>query len=215
MSSKRYTIGEEIFNSITHGIGALCSIIGATVMITLAAAFGNFPAIISSVIFGISLVLLYTMSTLYHAFPFEKVKKIFRVLDHAAIPILIAGSYTPFCLVLLSENIKATYTIIFIWIICASCITLNFINLEKFEKLALILYILMGWSVLILLPDIISSISQGGLILLTLGGLSYTIGIIFYKIKIKYFHGIWHLFVVAGSVLHYLCVVIYVLPLTY
>ncbi len=215
MSVKRYTIGEEIFNSISHGVGALASVIGATVMITLASAFGNFNSIISSIIFGFSLVLLYTMSTLYHAFPFEKVKRIFRTLDHAAIPILIAGSYTPFCTILLNGNTKALYAIIFIWFLCSLCVFLNFINLNKFEKLALILYIVMGWSVLALLPDIISAISFGGLVLLTLGGLSYTIGIIFYKIKAPYFHGIWHLFVVAGSVLHYLCVVIYVLPLSY
>ncbi len=212
MSTKRYTVGEEVFNSITHGIGALCSVIGATVMITLAAVFGGFNEIISSLIYGLSLVLLYTMSTLYHAFPFPKVKKIFRILDHAAIPILIAGSYTPFCTILLFGSSKAFYTILFIWIICLSCITLNFLNLEKFEKLTLILYIAMGWSVVFLLKDIVSALSKGGLILLVLGGLSYTIGIIFYKIKIKYFHGIWHLFVVSGSVLHYLCVVMYVLP---
>ncbi len=215
MSTKRYTIGEEVFNSITHGIGALCSIIGATVMVTLASVFGGFNEIISSLIYGLSLVLLYTMSTLYHAFPFPKVKKIFRILDHAAIPILIAGSYTPFCTILLYGNSKALYTIIFIWMICASCILLNFLNLEKFEKLTLILYIAMGWSVVVLLGDIVNALPKGGLILLVLGGISYTVGIIFYKIKIKYFHGIWHLFVVAGSVLHYLSVVIYVLPFNY
>ncbi len=213
---KRYTVGEEVFNSVSHGVAALLSVIGTTVMLTLSTIYGDVSAILSSIIYGISLILLYTMSTLYHAFPFDKVKRIFRVFDHSSIPVLIAGSYTPFCLIALKSNTQALITIIAIWIICSVCILLNVINLQKYEKIALVLYIIMGWSVILLIGDIITALPTQGFYLLLAGGLSYTIGIIFYKIKkIKYMHSVWHLFVVLGSVLHYLCVVIYVLPMTY
>lgn len=213
---KRYSTGEEIFNSVSHGVSALGAVIGCTVMITLSACFGNAKAVISSTVFGLSLITMYTMSTLYHAFPFEKVKKIFRIFDHSSIPLLIAGSYTPFCLIALSGSRKGSLVVISVWLCAVTAILLNVINLDKFEKFTLLIYIAMGWSVLFALKDIVTALPTAGFVLLLAGGLSYTTGIVFYKMtKVPYMHSIWHLFVSLGSVLHFLCVVMYVLPMTY
>lgn len=213
---KRYTVGEEIFNSVTHGVGALLSVIGASVMVTLAASFGDKNAVISSVIFGLSLVILYTMSTLYHAFPFVKVKELFRIFDHASVPILIAGTYTPFCTIGLRGNQKGTVVIIVVWACALLCVLMNGISLEKTEKITLALYLAMGWAIVFVIKDVIAALPHNAFLLLLGGGLSYTIGVIFYKMtKVKYMHSVWHLFVAMGSLLHYLCVVIYVLPMTY
>ena len=215
-NTKRYTTGEEIFNSVSHGVSALGAIVGCTVMVTLAACFGNGKAIASALVFGLSLITMYTMSTLYHAFPFERVKKLFRIFDHSAIPLLIAGSYTPFCLIALDGNPKGLIVVAVVWICAIVAIVLNVVNLDRFEKLNLLLYVAMGWAVVFALKDIINALPKSGFILLTAGGIAYTAGIIFYKMtKIRYMHGVWHLFVTAGSLLHFLCVVMYVLPMTY
>lgn len=215
-TNKRYTTGEEIFNSVSHGVSALGAIIGGSVMVTLAACFGNGKALASALIFGLSLIIMYTMSTLYHAFPFEKVKKLFRIFDHSSIPLLIAGSYTPFCLIALDGNPKGMVVVAVVWICAIVAIVLNVVNLDRFEKTNLLLYVAMGWAVVFALKDIINALPKAGFILLTAGGISYTAGLIFYKMtKTRYMHGVWHLFVTAGSLLHYLCVVIYVMPMTY
>lgn len=213
---KRYTTGEEIFNSVSHGVSALGAVIGCTVMITLSACFGTGRAVASSIIFGLSLVTMYTMSTLYHAFPFERVKKLFRIFDHSSIPLLIAGSYTPFCLIALKDSPKGTVVVTVVWLCAAAAIALNVINLDRFEKYTLVIYIAMGWSVLFALNDIVAALPQPGFLLLLGGGLAYTAGIVFYKMtKVRYMHSVWHLFVTLGSLLHFLCVVMYVLPMTY
>lgn len=213
---KRYTVGEEVFNSVSHGVGALLAVVGASVMVTLAVCFGNTIAIVSSIIYGISLIILYTMSTLYHAFPFENVKKLFRIFDHTSIFILIAGSYTPFCLIALHGNKKAFMVILLIWLCALVGIALNAISLEKTEKFSLILYIAMGWGIVFVIKDIVAVLSPPAFWLLLLGGVSYTGGVVFYKMtKIKYMHSVWHLFVLLGSVLHYICIVMYVLPMSY
>lgn len=213
---KRYTVGEEIFNSVSHGVSALGAIVGCSVMVTLAACFGNGTAVLSALVFGLSLITMYTMSTLYHAFPFEKVKRIFRVFDHSSIPLLIAGSYTPFCLIALDGNIKGKIVVCVVWLCGILAIVLNVINLDRFEKINLVLYIAMGWAVVFALKDIIRALPKNGFILLAAGGIAYTTGIIFYKMTtVRYMHSVWHLFVTAGSLAHFLCVAMYVLPMTY
>ena len=213
---KRYTLGEEVFNSVSHGVTALLAVVGCTVMVTLSACFGNMKAVVSSLVFGLSLVVMYTMSTLYHAFPFEKVKRLFRIFDHSSIPLLIAGSYTPFCIIALDGNPKGILVVCIVWRCAAISIGMNVVNLDRFEKYTLIVYIIMGWSALIALGDIVKALPTGGFVLLLSGGIAYTVGIIFYKMtKIRYMHSVWHLFVTLGSVLHFLYVVIYVLPMTY
>ena len=212
---KRYTVGEEVFNSVSHGVGALLAVVGASVIVTLAACFGDVVAVLSSLVYGLSLVVLYTMSTLYHAFPFEKVKKIFRIFDHTSIFILIAGSYTPFCLLALRSNPRGAWVAAVVWLCAIGGIIMNAVSLEKTEKLSLVLYIIMGWAVVLVIKDIVAALSGPAFWLLLAGGLSYTGGIVFYKLKFRYMHSIWHLFVLAGSVLHYLCIVIYVLPMSF
>ena len=182
-NTKRYTTGEEIFNSVSHGVSALGAIVGCTVMVTLAACFGNGKAIASALVFGLSLITMYTMSTLYHAFPFERVKKLFRIFDHSAIPLLIAGSYTPFCLIALDGNPKGLIVVAVVWICAIVAIVLNVVNLDRFEKLNLLLYVAMGWAVVFALKDIINALPKNGFILLTAGGIAYTAGIIFYKME--------------------------------
>lgn len=213
---KRYTTGEEIFNSVSHGVSALAAIVGCTVMVTLSVCFGNAKAIASSLIFGIALIVMYTMSTLYHAFPFERVKKLFRIFDHSSIPVLIAGSYTPFCVIALQGSRKGLAVITVVWRCALAAIAMNVINLDRFEKFTLIIYVVMGWTALTVLKDIITVLPQPAFILLLAGGISYTAGLIFYKMnRIRYMHSVWHLFVTLGSVLHFLCVVMYILPMTY
>ncbi|MBQ8605026.1 MAG: hemolysin III family protein [Oscillospiraceae bacterium] len=213
---KRYTVGEEIFNSVSHGVSALAAVVGCTVMVTLSVCFGNMKSVVSSLIFGLALVVMYTMSTLYHAFPFEKVKRLFRIFDHSSIPILIAGSYTPFCVIALQGSRKGIAVITVVWRCALAAIAMNVINLEKFEKFTLIIYVVMGWTALTVLKDILAALPVPAFILLLSGGIAYTVGLIFYKMnKIRYMHSVWHLFVTLGSVLHFLCVVIYILPMTY
>ena len=219
MSSKPqpvYTIGEEVCNSVTHGLGALFSIIGGTVIITLSAVLGDSTAVFSSSVFALSLTMLYSMSALYHAFSLPKLKKTFRIFDHASIFLLIAGTYTPFCLVALDGNTRAQLIISLVWACAIGGVVMCVTALNKTEKINFVLYIIMGWGVVFVLKDVVSSLDMNGVILLVLGGLSYTVGIIFYKMKhIKYMHSVWHLFVLGGSAFHYLCVAFYVLPLSY
>lgn len=212
-----YTKGEEIFNSVTHGIGALLSVVGLTVMIIFAALFGNVWQVVSVSIYGATLVILYTMSTLYHALTNEKAKKIFQIFDHSSIYLLIAGTYTPYTLVLLRQHsIKGWVIFGIIWGVASIGITLTSIFLKKIKKVELVLYLTMGFIILVAFPDMISILNAngniGGLYWLIIGGLFYTIGCAFYKIKkIKYFHSIWHIFVLLGSIAHFISIMFYIL----
>lgn len=212
---KRYTVGEEIFNSVSHGVGALLGVIGTVVLIVLSAVNGSALALGTSIVYGLSLIMLYTMSTLYHAIASQKAKEILRIFDHTSIFLLIAGSYTPFCLVALEGNPRGLMVAVVVWICAIAGIVLNAVSLKKTEKIGMALYVIMGWSVIMVIKDVVAALPTPAFWLLLLGGLSYTGGIAFYAIKKKYMHSIWHLFVLAGSVLHYLCIAIYVLPMAY
>lgn len=211
-SQKEYTIGEEIANSITHGIGAGISIAGLTLLIIFANFTGNVWHIVSFSIYGTSLILLYLASTLYHSFQKPSVKRVFKILDHSAIFLLIAGTYTPFTLVSFRGNLG---WIIFsvIWALAIIGISLKVFFIHRFKRAMLFIYILMGWLCMIVLPEMLSTIPSGGIKLLVAGGLSYTLGVVFYVWhKLPYNHAIWHLFVMGGSILHYLAIFYYVLP---
>ena len=200
---RQYTLGEEIFNSVSHGMGSLLAIAGTVVLITLSAIYSDAWAVVSSCIYGGSLIILYTMSTLYHAISHPKAKAFFRIMDHNTIFFLIAGTYTPYTLVPLRGTVG---WILFgvVWGAAVVGIILNSIDLERFKKISLVCYVLMGWVIIFAIKPMMENMSSVSLILLLLGGIFYTVGIIFYVIKkIKYFHSIWHLFTVAGSVLHY------------
>ena len=209
---KFYTLGEEIFNSVSHGVGAVLAIVGTYFLISKAIPIQDMQTTLSVIVYGLSLITLYLLSCLYHAISNMKVKSIFRIFDHSGIFILIVGSYMPFLLVTLSEEPYAKFIAVLLWICAIVGIVLNCISLKKFEKLSMILYVVMGWSAILVLKDIVVNLSLPGLVLLVLGGLTYSIGIFFYRANhIRYMHSIWHLFVLGGSLLHYFCVMYFVL----
>lgn len=206
-----YTTGEEIANSITHGLGALLAIAACVVLIVSASIRGGALRIISSAIYGSSLIIMFTMSTLYHALTNKKAKKVFRVFDHTSIFLLIAGTYTPVALITLRGKLGWTVfgIVCFISIIG---IVLNSISIEKFKRFSMVLYIAMGWCVLFIVRDLIQQLNIKGLIFLVVGGILYTVGVIFYKLKkIHYMHSVWHMFVLAGAIMHYFCIQLYVI----
>lgn len=209
-SIKMYTSGEEMVNAISHGIGAVLGLIGSIYMIAFATLYCDGMAIFSSWVYGISLVMLYTMSTLYHAVSNVDAKKILRAWDHSMIYLLIAGTYTPYALVTLDGTIG--YVIFgLVWGSAVIGIILNCISVERFKKISLFLYLATGWAVVLAVKPLIDNLATGGLILLALGGLFYTGGIVFYVMKSKkHFHGIWHLFVLGGSISHFFSIVLYV-----
>lgn len=208
---RRYTLGEEIFNSVSHGVGSLLSIAGTAVLIALAAVFSDAWAVVSVCIYGASLIVLYTMSTLYHAITNRRAKSFFRVMDHNTIFFLIAGTYTPYTLVTLRGGLGWTLFGI-VWGAAIVGIILNSIDLERFRKPLLVCYVAMGWVIIIAAKPMTERLSALSLIFLLIGGVLYTAGIAFYTIKkIKYFHSIWHLFTIAGSVFHYFSVMLAVI----
>lgn len=210
-TKKMYTVGEEIANSVTHGIGALLSIAACVLMIVTAAKAGSSMQVVCASIYGACLIILFIMSTLYHALVPEKAKKVFRVFDHTSIFILIAGTYMPIVLVSLGGALGWTMFGI-TWGIAILGIVLNSISIEKFKVFSMVAYILMGWCVIFIAKPVLNAMDMRGIVLLVAGGILYTLGLIFYKMKdVKYMHSIWHLFVLAGAILHYFCVQFYVL----
>ena len=211
IEKKRYTVGEEIFSAVSHGIGAGLSVAALATMVVRAARSDDLYAIVAAAIFGASLVILYTMSTLYHALTPVGAKKIFRIFDHATIFLLIAGTYTPYLLVTMRGTVGWVLFCI-LWALTAIGIVFDAIMLERFHKIEMVLYVAMGWCIVVASKTLVASLAPGGLILLLAGGVLYTVGIIFYSLKkIRYMHSIWHLFVLAGSILHYFSVYLYVL----
>lgn len=200
---KRYSLQEEIFSSISHGLGVLLSIAALVILVVFASLKKDIWGVVSFSIYGFTLFFLYLSSTLYHSIVYEKAKRIFRVFDHAAIYLLIAGSYTPISLVAM----RGTWGwVIFsvIWSLALLGIILNIVSFEKTRIYSTALYVLMGWLIVIAAKPMLSMIPQGLFSWLLAGGVIYTLGIIFYAWKrIPFNHGIWHLFVLGGSVVHY------------
>lgn len=205
----KYTLGEELVSSISHGIGAILGI--AALCLCLIRAKDSW-GIVSSWIFGFSIIILYSMSCIYHALKPCNAKRIMRIFDHCTIFLLIAGSYTPFTLISLRG---ATGWSIFgiIWGAAIIGIILNAIDMEKFTIFSMICYLAMGWAIVFAIKPLLAAVATPGIKLLVAGGIAYTIGSILYGIggKVKYMHSIWHFFVLAGSILHFFCVYIYVL----
>ncbi len=208
---KRYTLGEEIFNSVTHGVGAALSIAALVLCIVQAAVgTGTALAVVSAVIYGVSLIILYISSTLYHALTNPTAKKVFRIFDHSSIFLLIAGTYTPVTLVGFG-GVQGVVWCSILWGLAIIGIVLNALSIEKFKVLSMILYVAMGWAVVWNVGLFISNVPLGGIILITAGGVAYTGGIAFYaQKKHRYMHSIWHLFVLAGSILQFLGMVLFV-----
>jgi len=197
------SIGEEIANSITHGIGTGLSIAGLVVLVVLASREGDPWKIVSYSIYGATLFTLYLISTLYHGFTHPKMKRLFRILDHSAIYLLIAGTYTPVTLV--SMRGPWGWTLFgLIWGIAVSGIILKTVFPRRYNKLAVISYVAMGWLVVIAIKPLLLAVSPFVIMWLAIGGLLYTSGIAFYLWKsLPFHHTIWHLFVLGGSVTHY------------
>ncbi len=200
-----YTKGEEIFNSVTHIIGGVFCIIGAAVLTYIAYHKSDTVVLISTIVYSITMILLYTMSSLYHAVKNDKAKKFFRVMDHNTIFLLIAGTYTPYSLIAL-RGIVGWILFAVVWSFAIIGIILNSIDLERFKRFSMVCYVVMGWAVILTIKPLIDSISFFAFAFLLLGGILYTGGITFYAIKKKYFHSIWHIFVLLGTVAQYISV---------
>ncbi len=205
-------IREELANSITHGLGTVLAISGVSVLLTLASQSGDAFQIISIAIYGSTLILLYLISTFYHSFHSPRIKEFFRLADHSAIYLLIAGSYTPFALVSLRGGIGWT---VFgaVWGLALVGIIFKFFFRFRFHFLATGLYIFMGWMALLIINPLFQALPLWGFLLLVASGLSYTLGMIFYAWdRLPYNHAIWHGFVLLGSICHFFAVFITVLP---
>lgn len=208
-----YSPREEIANAVTHGFATIASIAGLVLLIAFALKFSGDTVLVTSVtIFGASMILLYLASTLYHAISHPQTKQVLQLLDHAMIFVLIAGSYTPFCLVTL-EGIVGYVLCAAVWAIAIIGVTMQSFLLKKSDWISCALYLTMGWLVVFAIKPLIASLATGGLILLAAGGVAYSLGVIFYLCeRIPYNHAIWHVFVFAGTVLQFLAVLLYVIP---
>ncbi len=208
----RYSLGEEIANAITHGLGLALSIAGLVILTVFASLRGGAWHVVSVSVYGATLVMLYAASTFYHALPQPRAKRIFRILDHSAIYLLIAGTYTPFTLV----NLRGGWGwALFgsVWGLAVVGTLLEIFGRRRVKWLSLAFYLGMGWLVAIAARPLAQNMAPGGLLLIGLGGLAYRLGVLFYvRRRMPYHHAVWHLFVLAGSVLHYFSVLLYVIP---
>jgi hemolysin III len=209
-----YTKGEEIFNMTSHIVGGALGVVATTLCIIFAALHNNVYGIISSAIYGFSMILLYTMSSIYHGLRPNKAKRVFQVLDHCSIFLLIAGTYTPYCLVTLREYNTALGWTLFgiVWGMAVVGIILNSIDIKKYKIFSMICYLIMGWCILIKAPLLPKLLGLPGFILLLSGGVAYTIGAVFYGFgkKKKYIHSVFHMFILLGSVLQFFSILFYV-----
>ncbi|GAB3686355.1 PAQR family membrane homeostasis protein TrhA [Salinisphaera aquimarina] len=213
VNSAGYTLGEEIANAITSGIGTALSIAGLVVMVVYAALYGNVWHVVSVTIFGVSLILSHLSSTLYHAVHPPRAKNVLKVFDHLAIYVLIAGTYTPFTLV----NLRGGWgwgLFVAIWALAIGGVVIKLTRLNQVPYLSTAFYVAMGWIVVLVIGPVIEHVAPGGVWLLLAGGISYTVGVAFYAWNgLHYNHAIWHLFVIGGSVFHFFAVLFYVIPL--
>jgi len=204
-------IKSERFNSISHLIGAVLALAGAVVLVVAASRGGDTRRIVSFSIYGATLFLLYLISTLYHGLPTGRAKHVFRVLDHQAIYLLIAGSYTPFTLVTLDGSV-GWWLFGAIWGMAALGLVLDALPRRGARVVPLIIYFVMGWLIVLAINPLLAELPRAGFIWLLAGGLLYTSGIVFYALDSRYpwMHGVWHLFVLAGSISHYVAILVYV-----
>ena len=212
----KYTKGEEIFNMTSHIVGATIGLVAMVLCIIFSSIHKDVYAIVSSVIYGITMIILYTISSIYHGLNSEKTgKKVLQIIDHCSIFLLIAGSYTPFCLCTLRRGSQVVGWSIFaiVWILAIIGIILNSIDLKKYKKFSMICYLLMGWCIIFkanLLPRLLGKV---GFSLVLIGGIAYTIGAILYGVgkKKKWMHSIFHIACVIGTLLQFLCILLYVI----
>jgi hemolysin III len=210
MSHRAWSFGEELAHSVTHGLGWAASLVGLVVLVALTSQTGDPWRMVTCAVYASTLVLLYATSTLYHALSTTRARHVFQVLDHSAIFLLIAGTYTPFALVSLRGPWGWTVFGI-IWVLAAAGVTLKAVFGPRWPILSTALYIAMGWTVVIAAKPLIASVPAAGIAWLAAGGLAYTGGVVFYAWgRMRYSHAVWHLFVLAGSVCHYIAILRYV-----
>jgi hemolysin III len=206
------SVAEEIANSVTHGAGALVSIAGLVLLIVFSSTYGQASHIAACTVFGISLVLLYTASTLYHSLRKPNIKRIFRILDHSCIYVLIAGTYTPFMLIVVRGTLGWSIFAA-VWFMTVLGIIFKTFFVNRFRIASTLAYIFMGWLVIFAIKPLFQALPGSGIAWFVAGGLAYTLGTIFYAWKkLPFNHAIWHLFVLAGSVSHFMTVLFYVVP---
>lgn len=207
-----YTLGEELISSISHGVGALLGIAALVLCVVKSAYAHDGYKIASSIVFGVTVTLLYLMSCLYHALKVNRAKRVFRVIDHCTIFLLIAGTYTPYTLVSLRDSI-GWWIFGVIWGVAILGITLNAVNLKRYAKVSVACYLLMGWMIVLAYQRMVTAIAPAGISLLVWGGVAYSLGAIVYGIgsKRRYFHSIFHFFCLAGTILHFFSIYLYVL----
>ena len=211
-----YTKGEEIFNMTSHIVGAVLGIVAIVLCVVMATVHGNGYGVVSGAIYGTTMLILYTMSSIYHGLSSRCAgKKVMQVLDHCTIFLLIAGSYTPFALCTFREYDTATGWTIFgiIWAMAILGIVLNSIDIKKYKKFSMICYLVMGWCIIVKINLLPSLLGIAGFSLLLAGGIAYSIGAILYGIgkKHKWMHSIFHLFILLGSILQFFCILLYVM----
>lgn len=212
-----YSKGEEIFNMVSHIVGGALAIAALVLCVIVAAVHGNVWGVVSGAIYGSSMIILYTMSSLYHGLRPNKAKRVFRVIDHCSIFFLIGGTYTPYTLCTLREHRPGLAWTIFgiIWGAAILGIVLNAVDLKKFKIFSMICYIAMGWCIIIAIRPMIQFFPVGCLVFLGTGGIAYTLGAVLYGISkkknISFMHSVFHLFVVAGSVLHFFSILFYLM----
>lgn len=208
---REYTLGEEIANSITHGIGALLAIAAIPVLVMRALDDGGGVYLFAALVYVFTMLLEYTMSTLYHAIAVDRAKRIFKILDHSCIYLFIAGSYTPFCLISLADA-GGLWLCAFVWAVALAGVACEAFWVFRPRWISAVLYLLLGWSVVWFLPALVAALPAEGLWLLVGGGVCYTVGCVFYVLKkIPYMHSIFHLWVLAGSVCQFLAIALYIM----
>ncbi len=206
-----YKLGDILANAITHGVGAALAIAGAVYLIA-ASTRGSQWLIVSCSIFSVTLVLVYLCSTLYHSLVRTRARHVFQVLDHASIYLLIAGTYTPFTLVSLRGPVGWTLFAV-VWALAIAGVIFKSFAVDRFPVASALVYLMQGWIVVFAARPLLHAISLHGLIWLAIGGLAYTLGIVFFALdRLHYFHAAWHIFVLAGSAAHYVAILYYVVP---
>lgn len=211
-SQPKFTLGEEIANAVTHGVGAALSVAGLVLLVVHAAVQGDPWKIVGASIYGASLLLLYLMSTLYHSLPPGRAKRVFQRLDYCAIHLLIAGTYTPFLLVTLRGPLGWSLFGV-VWALAIAGVVLESVVRRRIEKLSVGLYLVMGWLIVGASVQLLRQLAPEGTALLAAGGVAYTLGVVFYVWRrLRYHHAVWHAFVLGGSICHFFAVYHYVLP---
>lgn len=212
ISIPAYNLCEELLNAISHGVGALLGIAGLVLCLVKCAPGHDSYHIVSGIIFNFNVIVLYLMSCLYHALKVNKAKRVFRVIDHCTIFLLIAGTYTPYTLVSLRGTV-GWWLFGIIWATAVLGVVLNAVSLKKFAKISVALYLVMGWMIVLAYRPMTAAVPSGGMSLLVWGGVAYTVGAILYGVgaKKRYFHSVFHFFCLIGTILHFFSIYLYVL----